>query len=91
MCTGIHFHKVTVKRELSVGMWGGGGGRRGWGHHTAVFLFDLSSCLMKMNFDSCENRNVKATILCPAVVVDCFYIALFSTLEQTHCMSGSET
>ena len=46
---------------------------------------------MKMNFDSCENRNVKATILCPAVVVDCFYIALFSTLEQTHCMSGSET
>ena len=27
---------------------------------------------MKMNFDSCENRNVKATILCPAVVVDCF-------------------
>ena len=45
MCTGIHFHKVTVKGELPVGMGGGGGGAP----YSSFFWFDLSSCLMKMN------------------------------------------
>ena len=51
--------------------WGGGGGGRDLLHQVIVFV---SVCLYPNQIGSVS-----------AIIIDRFYIALFSAFEQTHC------